>query len=92
MHPTREILYVVTCRGVAAYDLQQTDKSRRIQHLNIEDGGLESQSLQFSTSFDALFLSTRDGLLRMETNGVSGFLQAPGLIISVPHAQSVVFI
>jgi len=92
MHPTRKILYVATCRGVAVYDFHQADKSRRIQHLNIEDAGLESQSLQFSPSSDALFLSTRDGLLRMEINRVSGFLQAPRLISSVPHTQSVGFI
>jgi 6-phosphogluconolactonase len=92
LHPTREILYVATHRGVAVYDFRQADKSRRIQHLNFEGGGLESQSLQFSPSSDALFLTTREGLLRMETNGGCGCLQAPRFIRSVQHAQSVVFI
>jgi 6-phosphogluconolactonase (cycloisomerase 2 family) len=92
MHPTREILYVVTGRGIDVYDFQQAAKIRRIQHLDIDDGRIESQNLQFSPSLDALFLSTRDGLLRMATNCVSGFLQAPKFISSVPHAQSVLFI
>ena len=92
MHPTREILYVATSRGVAVYDFHRADKSRRIQHLEIDDGLLESQSLQFSPSFDALFLSTRTGLLRIATNRVSGLLETPRWISSVPHAQTVVFI
>ena len=92
MHPTREILYVVTGRGVAVYDFQRADRIRRVQHLGIDDGALEAQSLQFSPSFDALFLSTRNGLLRMATDRVSGLLQAPRSISSVPHTQSVAFI
>lgn len=92
MHPIREILYVVTRRGIAVYDFQRADKIRRVQHLGIDDDLRESQSLQFSPSFDALFLSTRNGLLRMSTNRVSGLLQAPRSISSVPHTQSVVFL
>ena len=92
MHPIREILYVVTGRGVAVYDFQRADKIRRVQHLDIDDDVREAQNLQFSPSFDALFLSTRNGLLRMATDRVSGLLQATKSISSVPQTQSVVFL
>jgi 6-phosphogluconolactonase len=91
-HPILEILYAATPRGVAVYDFQRADTLRCVQHLDIEDGEFESQRLQFSPFFNALFICTRKGLLRMSADPVSGVLQAPRSICSVPHAQSVAFL
>lgn len=91
-HPILEILYAATSRGVAVYEFHQVNKIRCVQHFDIEDGALESQSLQFSPFFNALLICTRKGLLRMSADPVSGVLQAPRSICSVPHAQSVAFL
>lgn len=92
LHPTCKVFYALTNRGVAVYDFQQADTICPIQHLGIDDGVLQGESLKFSAPLNALFLATREGLLRMAANPVSGRLQAPKLIASVTHAQSVVFL
>lgn len=92
IHPTLEILYVATVRGVAVYDFHRADEIRRLQHLDMEHGAPEPQSLHFSPSFNALFMCTRGGLFRMSADPASGLLQTARSISSVPHAQSVVFL
>jgi len=92
LHPECRTLYVPTIGGIAVFDFQESGNIRRIQHLDINDGVLEPQSLQFDPSFDALFMSSSKGVFRIATNGVSGRLATPELVSSVPHAQSVVFI
>ena len=92
IHPTLEILYVSTVRGVTVYDFHRADEIRRVQNLDIEDGAVESQSLQFSPFFNALFMCTTKGLLRISADRASGLLQAPRYVSTVSHAQSVVFL
>ena len=92
LHPSLDILYAATSRGVAVYDFHHADEIRRVQHLDIQHGKLESQSLAFSPSLEALFVPSTKGLFRMPVERSSGLLHAPRLISSVPHAQSVAFL
>ena len=92
VHPTLEILYVSTVRGVAVYDFHRADEIHGVQHLDIDDGVVESQSLQFSPFFNALFMCTGKGLLQISADRASGLLQAPRYVSTVPHAQSVAFL
>lgn len=91
LHPTRRILYTAADRGIAVYDFQENGKIRRLQHLDINSSTLQLQSLQYSPQFDALFLSTTTGLLRVTANPASGLLEKRELVSTVPHAHSVVF-
>jgi 6-phosphogluconolactonase (cycloisomerase 2 family) len=92
LHPARRILYMAAERGIDVYEFQEDGKIRCIQHLDINVGALQLQSLQYSPQFDALFLSTPTGLLRLSANPVSGLLENPELVSTVPQAQSVVIL
>lgn len=92
IHPRLQILYAATSRGVAVYDFHRADEIRRLQHLDVQDGMLECQTLEFAPSLDALFIPTRKGLLKMPAEPSSGLLHAPSCVTCVPDAQSVVFL
>lgn len=92
VHPTLKILYGVTARGLGVYRFGGVEGVVRVQHFEIEDLMLEPQQPYVSAELEALFLTTREGLLRLTMNRVFGYLNSPQLVGAVPFAQSAAFI